>query len=270
METALFLAGCLVRNFTVEFLEDTLATNSDLLTFFIFCLQRVYIATSRQLKRIESVSRSPIYNHFFETINGVSVIRAFAQQSRFIQDNFNRVDEHHMAFYPSMSSQRCVSWDLSNPHVLEVVWVSDAWVCPILNWKVCEIDGLLTGAAFLSGDEATCSLTSFRIILGGTGQSNLADKRLAATKASIDWFSYSHNCSLANGAVVYSVFQIWLSVARENVSLLLNSNVFTCLWNRLLASLQGGVIMRSDQLLSKLFILLGVWGLIVQIVLRCV
>ena len=137
MQTALFLAGCLVRNFTVEFLEDTLATNSALSSHFLSVfIQRVYIATSRQLKRIESVSRSPIYNHFFETINGVGVIRAFAQQSRFIQENFDRVDEHHMAFYLSITSQRCVSWDLSNPHVLEVVWVSDAWECPHLNWKV--------------------------------------------------------------------------------------------------------------------------------------
>ncbi|WP_459806094.1 ABC transporter transmembrane domain-containing protein, partial [Herbidospora sp. RD11066] len=38
------------------------------------CVRRVYVGTSRQLKRIESVSRSPSSSNFFESINGVSAI----------------------------------------------------------------------------------------------------------------------------------------------------------------------------------------------------
>ena len=76
---------------------------------FSFNLQRVYVATSRQLKRIESVSRSPIFNNFFETINGASTIRAFGQQQRLIRDNYFRVDENHVAFYPGTSANRCVN-----------------------------------------------------------------------------------------------------------------------------------------------------------------
>ena len=76
---------------------------------FSFNLQRVYVATSRQLKRIESVSRSPIFNNFFETINGASTIRAFGQQQRLIRDNYYRVDENHVAFYPGTSANRCVN-----------------------------------------------------------------------------------------------------------------------------------------------------------------
>ena len=75
---------------------------------FSFNLQRVYVATSRQLKRIESVSRSPIFNNFFETINGASTIRAFDQQQRLIRDNYYRVDENNVAFYPGTSANRCV------------------------------------------------------------------------------------------------------------------------------------------------------------------
>ncbi|KAL9964380.1 hypothetical protein ACROYT_G028012 [Oculina patagonica] len=79
-----------------------------LAVLYIF-IQRVYAATTRQLRRIESISRSPIYNHFFETMNGVSTIRAYSQQQRFIQENFSKVDENQVAYYPTIISFRWIS-----------------------------------------------------------------------------------------------------------------------------------------------------------------
>ncbi|XP_066054315.1 multidrug resistance-associated protein 1 isoform X3 [Chamaea fasciata] len=74
-----------------------------LLYFFV---QRFYVATSRQLKRLESVSRSPVYSHFNETLLGVSVIRAFEEQKRFIKQNDMKVDENQKAYYPSIVANR--------------------------------------------------------------------------------------------------------------------------------------------------------------------
>ena len=64
------------------------------------------MATSRQLKRLESISRSPIYSHFQETILGASSIRAFRQQNRFIRENQRRVDYNHLAYYPARCAER--------------------------------------------------------------------------------------------------------------------------------------------------------------------
>ncbi|XP_031726932.1 multidrug resistance-associated protein 1 [Anarrhichthys ocellatus] len=74
-----------------------------LLYFFV---QRFYVASSRQLKRLESVSRSPIYTHFNETLLGTSVIRAFGEQERFIRESDQRVDHNQKAYYPSIVANR--------------------------------------------------------------------------------------------------------------------------------------------------------------------
>ncbi|KAF6122854.1 ATP binding cassette subfamily C member 1 [Phyllostomus discolor] len=71
-----------------------------------FFVQRFYVASSRQLKRLESVSRSPVYSHFNETLLGVSVIRAFAEQERFIHQSDLKVDENQKAYYPSIVANR--------------------------------------------------------------------------------------------------------------------------------------------------------------------
>uniref|UniRef100_A0AAQ5Y7Y5 Multidrug resistance-associated protein 1 n=1 Tax=Amphiprion ocellaris TaxID=80972 RepID=A0AAQ5Y7Y5_AMPOC len=69
-------------------------------------VQRFYVASSRQLKRLESVSRSPIYTHFNETLLGTSVIRAFGEQERFIRESDRRVDHNQKAYYPSIVANR--------------------------------------------------------------------------------------------------------------------------------------------------------------------
>ncbi|XP_049760894.1 multidrug resistance-associated protein 1 isoform X2 [Elephas maximus indicus] len=71
-----------------------------------FFVQRFYVASSRQLKRLESVSRSPVYSHFSETLLGVSVIRAFEEQERFIHQSDLKVDENQKAYYPSIVANR--------------------------------------------------------------------------------------------------------------------------------------------------------------------
>ena len=76
------------------------------LHLFSFPLQRFYVATSRQLKRLESVSRSPIYSHFQESVTGASSIRAYGQTDRFIQMSDTKVDYNNIAYYPKVCANR--------------------------------------------------------------------------------------------------------------------------------------------------------------------
>ncbi|KAM6164011.1 ATP-binding cassette sub-family C member 3 isoform 1-T1 [Rhynchocyon petersi] len=69
-------------------------------------VQRFYVATSRQLKRLESVSRSPIYSHFSETVAGASVIRAYGRIQDFIALSDGKVDANQKSCYAYIISNR--------------------------------------------------------------------------------------------------------------------------------------------------------------------
>ncbi|XP_049281512.1 multidrug resistance-associated protein 1-like isoform X1 [Anopheles funestus] len=85
-----------------------LAVVPPLMVIYYF-VQRFYIDTSRQLKRLESVTRSPIYSHFGESIGGQSTIRAYGQQNRFTQESERRVDYNQLVSYPTIVANRWLS-----------------------------------------------------------------------------------------------------------------------------------------------------------------
>ncbi|KAF9357739.1 Canalicular multispecific organic anion transporter 2 [Mortierella sp. NVP85] len=69
-----------------------LAIIPPILILYIF-IQRYYVASSRNFKRIESITKSPMYQHFSETLSGVSTIRAMQCNQRFIEQNATRSDK---------------------------------------------------------------------------------------------------------------------------------------------------------------------------------
>lgn len=75
------------------------------LSVFYYFVLRFYISTSRQLRRLDSVTRSPIYSHFGETVSGLSVIRAYGHQERFLKHNETTMDINQKSVY---------SWIISN------------------------------------------------------------------------------------------------------------------------------------------------------------
>eukprot|EP00842_Homolaphlyctis_polyrhiza_P006001 jgi/Hompol1/6401/HPOL_000857-RA len=57
-----------------------------------------YVNFSREAKRLEAISRSPIYAQFSETLTGVATIRAYGAQDRFAKLNMRKIDANHQSF----------------------------------------------------------------------------------------------------------------------------------------------------------------------------
>ncbi|KAK9001827.1 hypothetical protein V6N11_024525 [Hibiscus sabdariffa] len=65
-----------------------------------------YLASSRELTRLDSITKSPIIHHFSESISGVVTIRAFRKEDRFSQENVNRVNSSlRMDFHNNGSNE---------------------------------------------------------------------------------------------------------------------------------------------------------------------
>ncbi|MCJ1418249.1 hypothetical protein MMC32_004596 [Xylographa parallela] len=69
-------------------------------------IQRYYLRTSRELKRLDSISKSPIFAHFQESLGGITTIRAYRQQQRFAMENEWRVDANLRAYFTSINANR--------------------------------------------------------------------------------------------------------------------------------------------------------------------
>ena len=76
------------------------------LLFLYMNYQQYYMRTSRELRRLDSVTRSPVFAHFQETITGTSTIRGFGQQDRFKHINQSHVDNNMSAYFPTVNSNR--------------------------------------------------------------------------------------------------------------------------------------------------------------------
>jgi len=68
------------------------------ITILYFLIGKFYINSSRDLKRLESVQRSPLYQQFGETLTGMTTIRAYGDERRFIRENLHRVNTHSRPF----------------------------------------------------------------------------------------------------------------------------------------------------------------------------
>eukprot|EP00697_Spironema_sp_BW2_P016516 gnl/Spiro4/7777_TR4091_c0_g1_i1.p1 gnl/Spiro4/7777_TR4091_c0_g1~~gnl/Spiro4/7777_TR4091_c0_g1_i1.p1 ORF type:complete len:1516 (+),score=565.05 gnl/Spiro4/7777_TR4091_c0_g1_i1:47-4594(+) len=76
------------------------------LSYVYFTIQRSYRNISREIKRLDSVSKSPIFAHFNETINGVSCILAYNKEMEFTRENLERQTKNLRAVFQDLAANR--------------------------------------------------------------------------------------------------------------------------------------------------------------------
>lgn len=74
------------------------------IALFYLVSQRYYIKTSRELSRLDSTSRSPIYALFSETLDGLSCIHAYKCEKQFAEKNNQLLDTNQKAYFLNFSA----------------------------------------------------------------------------------------------------------------------------------------------------------------------
>ena len=80
---------------------------------FVF-LRRFYLKTSRSIKRLEGVTKSPVFNQLSSSLNGLSTIRAFKAEEMMVEEFHYIQNIHTSAFFAFLSTNRwfavCLDW----------------------------------------------------------------------------------------------------------------------------------------------------------------
>jgi ABC-type multidrug transport system fused ATPase/permease subunit len=115
---------------------------------------QLYLLTSRELKRIEANSRSPIYAQFSETLAGVSTLRAYGAEKRFEKLNEQKMNENHQPFFFIWGANRWLSvrTDIISAYVVlcagfVIVFadVNAGWAAILLSYSMQFTNALLWG-----------------------------------------------------------------------------------------------------------------------------
>ncbi|CAM4787371.1 unnamed protein product [Rotaria magnacalcarata] len=104
------------------------------LTPTFWWLHRFYMRSSRQLKRLESVTRSPIYSLFSSSLDGLTSIRAFRVQDDFVNMFMERVDTNTRAYTFLIAAGRWFGLQLS--YMTSLLTLVTAILIVILHDKI--------------------------------------------------------------------------------------------------------------------------------------
>jgi ATP-binding cassette subfamily C (CFTR/MRP) protein 1 len=94
---------------------------------------------------LESISRSPLFAFFSETLTGTSTIRAYGETKRFEVENEKKLDVNNMAYFCQLCSQRWLSIRLEVIGSIVIAFVGLFCIVGKLMNNFLNVDGGLAG-----------------------------------------------------------------------------------------------------------------------------
>jgi ATP-binding cassette, subfamily C (CFTR/MRP), member 1 len=116
-----------------------MAITIPLILIVMYCLQHYYLQVSRQLRLLELESRSPVYSHFLETLEGLETIKAFHWQMQMTNIHYIRLDRSQQPYYLMFCIERWLALVLD----LIVAGIATAVVALALSLRHSTNPGLL-------------------------------------------------------------------------------------------------------------------------------
>eukprot|EP00548_Thalassiothrix_antarctica_P012304 CAMPEP_0194159732 /NCGR_PEP_ID=MMETSP0152-20130528/78003_1 /TAXON_ID=1049557 /ORGANISM="Thalassiothrix antarctica, Strain L6-D1" /LENGTH=1449 /DNA_ID=CAMNT_0038869347 /DNA_START=172 /DNA_END=4521 /DNA_ORIENTATION=- len=134
---------------------------------------------SRETKRLDSISRSPVFAHFSETLGGLGTIRAYDQASRFTSEFESKVDVNTQAYYNNKTADRWLSVRLDFLGAV-IVGLAGVFACQV------AISGSLASATASNTNFASYAGLSLSYSISLTGLLNWVVRSFAQMEAAMN------------------------------------------------------------------------------------
>ncbi|KAF2894428.1 hypothetical protein ILUMI_11735 [Ignelater luminosus] len=121
IQIALMLIGSVV---VIAVVNYWLIIPTIIIAVILYFLRVIYITTSRSVKRLEGVSRSPVFGHLNATLQGLTTIRAFNAQKILEKEFDNHQDLHSSAWYLFLATSRAFAFYLDFSSVVYIAVVT--------------------------------------------------------------------------------------------------------------------------------------------------
>ncbi len=121
------------------------------LIFIFYYLHKYYIKSARSIKRLEGITRSPLFSHLANSLYGLATVRAFGVQKSFEKKFDDYQDNHTAAWFLFISTTRWFGIVLDWLCVVYLTAVTIALSLKNDNKTASEIGLAITSAITLSG-----------------------------------------------------------------------------------------------------------------------
>ncbi|KAF5283712.1 hypothetical protein FQR65_LT13747 [Abscondita terminalis] len=122
-----------------------------LTVLIFFGLRTFYLTSSRSIKRLEGITRSPVFAYMNASIQGLTTIRAFGAESILEKEFDNHQDLHSSAWYLFLSTSRAFGFWLDLVCVIYVAAVTVSFLTVVSEKFGGNIGLALTQAISLTG-----------------------------------------------------------------------------------------------------------------------
>nr|XP_046230865.1 ATP-binding cassette sub-family C member 10 [Scatophagus argus]XP_046230873.1 ATP-binding cassette sub-family C member 10 [Scatophagus argus] len=164
------------------------------LALFYYRTQHFYRHTSRELKRLCSLTLSPIYSHFSETLTGLGTIRASGSSARFEEENARRLEQNQRCLFLSNAARQWLDIRLQ---LIGVAVVTGLGVIAVIQHQYSSVDPGLVGLSLSYALSITMLLSGLIFSFTQTEMQLVSVERTEEYSTSLPTEPQHHNTELS-------------------------------------------------------------------------
>lgn len=106
---------------TVAYVFPLFLIPATIISYFYWRISKGYINAGRDMRRMQSTTKSPIFAGFAETLEGIVTVRAFGVEKKFLETLLQKIDlTTKVSVFPSSNH---FPIQLTKCLTLDVVWI---------------------------------------------------------------------------------------------------------------------------------------------------